>query len=197
MIIILIIGSYLLGSIPFAWLISRWFKGIDIRQIGSRNPGAANVIKQVGKGPGTTVVILDTGKGLIPVLLARFFGFPIWVAGILGLAAVIGHCWSVFLRFDGGEGMNTAMGAFLGLVPLEFLIAFSGGVVAGFLSKYLHLKGWFGSKINCGALTGFILLFILLFLLYRPLSIILIIVIFVAILIFRQVQTAKTHLRDF
>lgn len=195
--IILIIGSYLLGSILFAYLITEWFKGVDIRRVGSKNPGAANVIKQVGKGPGTIVVILDTAKGFIPVILAKTFGFPLWIAGFAGILAVIGHCWPVFLRFDGGEGMNTAIGAFLGLIPLEFLIAFSIGVIAGFLSKYLHLKGWFGSRINFGVVVGFFFLFLLLILFQKPFLTILIVIIFTAILILRQVQTSKTHLRDF
>ena len=155
------------------------------------------MIRQVGKGPGAIVVILDMAKGFIPVILARSLGFPLWMAGLLGILAVVGHCWSVFLRFDGGEGMNTAIGAFLGLIPVEFLIAFSIGVITGFLSKYLHFKGWFSSRINLGAFIGFSFLFLLLLLFKEPLPIILITIIFATILILRQIQTSKTHLRDF
>jgi len=183
--------------VPFAYLISKWVKGIDIRKVGSRNPGAANVIAQVGKGAGAVVTVLDMSKGLVPVLFARSLGLPLWAAGLAGVSAVVGHCWPVFLRFDGGEGMNTAMGALLALVPLEFFVVLSAGVVVGFLSGLLRLKGWFGSKVNFGASVGFPLLFGLLFLLRRPLPIVLTVVLLVAVLALRQVQVAGTHSRDF
>ena len=92
MMVILLVCSYLLGSIPFAYLIVKWLKGIDIRRVGSLNPGAANVITQAGKGAGALVVLLDFGKGLLPVIIATMLGLPLWVAGLSGIVAVIGHC---------------------------------------------------------------------------------------------------------
>ena len=197
MIVVLLVGSYLLGSVPFAYLITKWLKGVDIRAVGSRNPGAANVIIQAGRGVGALVVLLDFGKGLLPVFLAKSLGFPFWVAGLSGTLAVVGHCWPVYMRFDGGEGMMTAMGVFLILAPTEFAYALVAAVIGGFLTKYVALKGWFSSKINTGAVVGFVVFFFYLIHWRRPLALIAIIVVLTVILILRQLQVSKTHLQDF
>ncbi len=197
MVIILLICSYLLGSVPFAYLIVRWLKGVDIRRVGSLNPGAANVISQAGKGTGALVVLLDFGKGLLPVLVATSLGFPLWVVGLSGILAVVGHCWPVYMRSDGGEGMMTAMGVFVGLAPKTFAFALLGAVIGGYVARYFDLKGWFSSRINTGAIVGFVVFYFFLIHWQRPLALIAIIVVLTVVLIVRQVQVSKTHLQDF
>jgi len=197
MVILLFIISYLFGSIPFAFLITKWLKGVDIRAVGSRNPGAANVITQVGKGAGALVVLLDFGKGFLPVFLASSLGFPIWVSGISGILSVVGHCWPIYMNLDGGEGMMTAMGVFVGLTPIEFTYALGAAIIGGVLAKYFSLKAWFSSKINTGAVVGFVVLYFFLFHWRRSLMLIGIIIILTVILILRQIQASKTHFQDF
>jgi glycerol-3-phosphate acyltransferase PlsY len=131
----LVVGSYLLGSIPFSYLVVRLLKGEDIRQLGSRNVGATNVARTFGKAPGIVALILDLAKGYAAVELARWLvarpdwpfvattaGGPLqsrefWIA-LGGLIAVLGHMFPVWLRFHGGKGVATATGVFLALDPI-------------------------------------------------------------------------------
>lgn len=197
MIIILCVFSYLLGSIPFACLVTKWLKGFDIRKVGSLNPGAANVITNVGKAAGALVVLLDFGKGLLPVVVARMFGFPLWEVSLIGILAVVGHCWPVYMRFEGGEGMMTAMGVLVALAPGEFAIALAAGVFVGFFARYLRFKGWLGSRINLGSVVGFAVLFFFLIHWRKPIVLIAAIISLTFILILRQLQVSRTHLEDF
>jgi acyl phosphate:glycerol-3-phosphate acyltransferase len=114
--------SYLLGSIPTAYLFGKALKGIDIRQVGSGNVGATNALRVLGKGAGITVLLLDILKGLIVVsLLANFFVhksvlFPEQNLRIfMGLCCICGHNWTIFLQFKGGKGIATSFGVLLGL----------------------------------------------------------------------------------
>ena len=109
----LVIGSYLLGSIPFGYLIGRARSGIDVRRLGSGNVGATNVIRTVGPASGLLVLVLDMAKGAIPVSVAVQLGAPDRVIAGVALATVFGHVFSVFLKFRGGKGVATAIGAFL------------------------------------------------------------------------------------
>lgn len=197
MLVVLLVGSYLLGSVPFAYLFTKWLRGVDIRAVGSRNPGAANVIIQAGKGVGALVVLLDFGKGLLPVILTRSLGFPFWVAGLSGILTVAGHCWPIYMKFDGGEGMMTAMGVLVVLAPIEFAYALTAAVIGGFLAKYFMLRGWFSSKINTGSFVGFVVFYFFMIHWRRQLALIAIIVVVTIILILRQLQVSKTHLQDF
>lgn len=114
-IIIGIIISYFVGSIPTAYIFGRALKGIDIRKFGSGNIGATNAFRVLGRGPGITVLLLDVLKGLVTVVvLAKFFpGELLWI--IFGLTCVVGHIWTIFLGFKGGKGMATTLGVLLGL----------------------------------------------------------------------------------
>ena len=112
-----LIISYLIGSIPTAYLFGKWYKGIDIRQHGSGNMGATNVFRVLGKTPGTIVLLLDIIKGIIPTtMVGDFLGLDrmIWRL-LLGLVAVCGHNWTVFLEFKGGKGIATSLGVLIGL----------------------------------------------------------------------------------
>jgi glycerol-3-phosphate acyltransferase PlsY len=197
MIIMLCVSAYLLGSIPFAFLITKWLRGFDIRKVGSLNPGAANVITQAGRGAGALVVVLDFGKGLLPVVIAQVLRYPLWVISLAGILTVIGHCWSVYMIFDGGEGVMTAMGVLVALAPAEFAFALAAAVITGFFSKYLEFRGWFGSRINLGSVVGFAVFFFFLIHWRKPLMLIAAVVVLTVILIMRQLQVSRTHLEDF
>lgn len=109
--------SYLLGSIPTAYLLGKIFQGIDIREHGSKNVGATNAFRVLGKGPGAIVLAIDIIKGLAATtLVADFLGLDRVTARILlGVTAVIGHNWTVFLEFRGGKGIATSLGVLIGL----------------------------------------------------------------------------------
>ncbi len=122
--VIVIITGYLLGSIPSAYIISRFKKGVDIREIGGGNMGALNVIREIGWSAGSLVLIADLSKGILAVLIARWLGLQLLWVLVAGFAAVAGHNWPIFLKFRGGKGGATIMGILLALIPLEFLSAF-------------------------------------------------------------------------
>jgi len=124
-IIIAIVISYLLGSIPCAYIAGRLVKGVDIRQLGGRNVGALNVMREIGTVAGFAVLFADMAKGLLAVLIAQWLGLPLLFVFIVGFAAVVGHSWPVWLGFRGGQGAATAMGVLLALVPIEFAISFA------------------------------------------------------------------------
>jgi glycerol-3-phosphate acyltransferase PlsY len=111
-------ASYLVGAIPTGYLAGRLFRGIDLRQYGSRNPGATNVYRVLGWKYAVPVALVDVAKGALPVLLfgPRISPAPL-VAAACGVAAVAGHALSPFLGFRGGKGVATAAGAMLALAP--------------------------------------------------------------------------------
>jgi len=112
-----IILAYFLGSIPTAYIAGRILKGIDIRQHGSKNVGATNVFRVLGKWPGAIVLFCDILKGVLAVVLIPFMlglhGVGYFV--LFGLVAVCGHNWTVFLKFKGGKGVATSLGVLIGL----------------------------------------------------------------------------------
>lgn len=120
--IFLILGAYLLGSVPTGLLLAKAL-GVNIRESGSGNIGATNVYRTIGRKLGIITLIGDCLKGLIPVLVAKWLGLPdVWIAAV-GLAALLGHVYTVFLGFKGGKGVATALGVFLGTSPLSVLVA--------------------------------------------------------------------------
>ena len=120
--IALVIIAYVMGSVPFAIVIGKWFWHVDVRDHGSGNVGTTNVFRVLGIRAGTLVLIGDMAKGFIPVFIAVQF-FPTWFALIVALAALLGHIYSVFLRGGGGKGVATGAGIVLALVPWIFIIA--------------------------------------------------------------------------
>jgi len=120
--ILSIIIGYLLGSIPTAYIVSRIRKGIDIRNIGSRNMGGANVMREIGAREGVLVGLIDIAKGAGAILIAQALNISeLWVFGA-GFAALVGHNFPVFARFRGGRGSATIIGIFLVLAPEAILI---------------------------------------------------------------------------
>lgn len=120
--IIALLTSYLIGSLPTAYLFVRVLKGIDIRKVGSGNVGATNAMRVLGRGPGITVLLLDILKGFVVVVFLGdyFVDKPVlWQAQnliiIMALCCICGHNWTIFLQFKGGKGIATSLGVLLGL----------------------------------------------------------------------------------
>ncbi len=119
---LLTLGAYLLGSVPAAYLAARWSRGIDIRQCGDGNVGSTNLMRLTSKRIAIPVIIFDLGKGALMVWVAQLLGLDITQQVIVGVAAVIGHNWPIFLRFNGGRGIFTSLGVISMLVPRIGLI---------------------------------------------------------------------------
>ncbi len=120
--VLLAIGAYLLGSVPAAYLIARWRRGIDIRKYGSGNVGASNVLAVVSKRWSIPVTIFDIGKGALTVWVAKQLEFGAAEQVTVGILTIIGHNWSIFLRFRGGRGIFTTLGVITVLSPWLALI---------------------------------------------------------------------------
>jgi len=129
---------YLVGALPIGYFVAR-LSGVDIRRHGSGNIGATNVLRTLGKGPAVLTLLLDVAKGYAAVWLAAGLGPEPWWASAGALLAVVGNCWPVFLRFRGGKGMATALGAFLNVMPLAVLPAVLVWVVITLTFRYVSL----------------------------------------------------------
>jgi glycerol-3-phosphate acyltransferase PlsY len=114
-----LLGAYLLGSIPSAYLAARFAAGVDIREVGDGNMGAKNTFESVGWLPGLVVGAADVAKGALAVLMARHFELPENIVMLAGACVVLGHDFSIFLRFRGGQGMAAMVGVFGALFPRE------------------------------------------------------------------------------
>ena len=132
-----LVASYLLGAIPTSYLAARLLAGIDLREHGSRNLGATNLYRVLGWRYAIPVGVLDAAKGLVPVLVfAPRVSSSEVLALVFGLAAVVGHVFSVFVGFKGGKGVATAAGVMLGLTPAAL------GVAAGVWALLVYLTGY-------------------------------------------------------
>ncbi|HZA22573.1 MAG TPA: glycerol-3-phosphate acyltransferase, partial [Dehalococcoidia bacterium] len=120
---LLMINAYLMGSIPTAYVVVRWLRGVDIRFMGSKNVGTLNTYHQVGILGAVLVLAVDAAKGALAVLVPGWLGAPEWSVYITAIMVVVGHNWPVFLRFRGGKGVASALGISLVLVPQLTLIA--------------------------------------------------------------------------
>ena len=151
--------AYLLGSIPFGYLIVHWQRGIDVRTTGSGSIGATNVMRNLGVIGFAATFLLDFGKGMAAVLLASRMtaANPVWIAAA-AISAILGHCFPVWLKFRGGKGVATAVGVFLALAPLEVGISLAIFAVIVAISRTVSL----GSIISVGAFP------LLLYLLHHP-----------------------------
>ena len=154
----IIIIAYLLGSIPFGYLIVKLSGGGDVRAVGSGGTGATNVTRRAGKWAGVLTLVLDALKGVAAVALARWllapgFGFNWWVAAA-SLAAIVGHVFPVWLKFRGGKGVATGLGVFVSLSPLAVACVLLVFVAVVWGTRYVSL----GSMTAAAMLPLFILL---------------------------------------
>lgn len=149
---------YLFASIPFGLLVSKYFYGTDIRSKGSGNIGATNVLRNLGVFPAVLVLILDMGKGITAVFLARYFLGTDFSAVIAGLIAIIGHSCSCFLGFKGGKGVATGLGVILMLSPLVTCLTVMVFVLVVGTTRYVSL----------GSVLGALLLPLLMIVFHQP-----------------------------
>jgi glycerol-3-phosphate acyltransferase PlsY len=138
-----IIAAYVIGSIPFGYLIVYAKGGGDVRETGSGATGATNVSRRAGKGAGLLTLVLDAGKGALVAVMARWllapgFGVNWWVAAA-AIAVVMGHVFPVWLKFRGGKGVATGLGVFLGLTPAAVALAAPVFLVVVWATRYVSL----------------------------------------------------------
>ena len=136
--VLLLLGGYVLGSVPTGFLVRRAW-GVDVRRAGSGNIGMANVLRTVGTWPAVITMAGDMLKGFAPVFLARFLTENEWVVAAVALAAVVGHCWPVFLGFKGGKAVATGAGTTIALAPVVGLALFAFWWAVVLLSRYTSL----------------------------------------------------------
>ncbi len=148
--LIAVVAAYLMGSIPFAQLLSQR-RGVDLRRVGSGNVGATNVLRTLGVRPAVLAMVLDAVKGTVAVLVAQRLTSGVAVPVAAGLASMVGHVYPVWLRFRGGKGVATAAGAFAVLTPAALLAAaavfvgvvtFTRFISVGSMAAALTLAGW-------------------------------------------------------
>lgn len=154
-IILAIVIAYLLGSIPCAYIVGHLVKGVDIRKLGGGNMGAVNTMREIGTAAGFTVLFADMAKGSLAVLVAQWLDVSLMWVFIVGLAAVVGHNWPVWLRFKGGQGLATSLGVLLVLSPIEFAISFAIIVIVVLFTSNMRL----GAGVGLVFLPLFIWLF--------------------------------------
>ena len=150
---LLFVAAYLLGSIPFSYLVARR-RGIDVRTVGSGNVGATNVMRAAGRAAGLTAFALDFVKGAAATALVRRLAGP-EVAAAAAVAAVLGHMYPVWLAFKGGKGVATGAGAFLPVLPLPTAIGLATFALVAALTRYASVGSIAGASAL--ALAAFVL----------------------------------------
>ncbi|HUP21649.1 MAG TPA: glycerol-3-phosphate 1-O-acyltransferase PlsY [Thermoanaerobaculia bacterium] len=150
-----VLVAYLLGSISWSYLIVRVLRGVDIRTVGSRNPGATNVLRVAGPVPAAAALLLDAGKGAAAVVFARWLEASTPVVAAVGVAAVLGHLYPVFFGFRGGKGVATAAGTLAMLAPWAVLCCLALFVVLVAWTRYVSV----GSVATAVACPLFVLVF--------------------------------------
>ena len=153
-IVLLSLAGFLIGSIPTGQIIAR-SRGIDLQQAGSGNIGATNVLRTTGRLPAFFTLIGDMFKGIMAVLLARYFEVGILYEGMIGIMAVLGHNFSIFLNFRGGKGVATSLGALIVYAPLAGLATIVLWLVTVLITRYSSL----GAIISFSLLPLTVLLF--------------------------------------
>jgi len=141
---LIIISCYLLGSIPFGYIVGKLFKKVDIREFGSGNIGAANALRILGPPLASFVVIGDIGKGIFSIYLVQYFNIDnLLILTIAGLAVICGHDWSLFLGFKGGKGIATTFGVIFALNPTISILALIIGGIVVITTRYVSLASIF------------------------------------------------------
>ncbi|MCQ6267223.1 glycerol-3-phosphate 1-O-acyltransferase PlsY [Fictibacillus sp. WQ 8-8] len=173
MILLILVLSYIIGSVPFALIVGKWKYGIDIREHGSGNLGGTNTFRILGKKAGFIVTISDILKGTLAASLPLLLNTDLHVL-LAGIPAVIGHCYPLFARFKGGKAVATSAGILLFYAPLMFLLLIAVFFMVLYLTKYVSLSSLVAcmAAVLYGIVVHDILLItvmsaFLLFLLYR------------------------------
>lgn len=146
--IVLVLGAFLLGSIPWGYLFGRWIGGIDLRTVGSGGTGATNALRTMGRKVSVAVLLLDAAKGAMPIVVGRELGIDPWWLAAAAVAAVAGHCWSPWIGFKGGKGVATGAGAAIALWP-PVVVVLPLLVVVVAATRYVSL----GSLLACVTAT--------------------------------------------
>jgi glycerol-3-phosphate acyltransferase PlsY len=133
-----VLAAYLMGSIPFAQLLSKR-RGIDLRRVGSGNVGASNVLRTLGVRPAVLAMMLDAVKGTVAVLIAQRLTNGVAAPVAAGLASMIGHVYPIWLRFRGGKGVATAAGAFAVLTPVAAVVAVGAFLLTVALTRFISV----------------------------------------------------------
>ena len=150
--IIVVLVAYLIGSIPFGYLIVRGKIGADIRETGSGGTGATNVSRRAGKAAGVVTLVLDALKGAAAVLIAKMVTGSDWLIAAAAIAVIVGHIFPVWLGFRGGKGVATGAGVFLVLAPIAVLCAGVVFLAIVFATRYVSL----GSIVGAAAIPLFV-----------------------------------------
>ena len=144
-----VVAAYLVGSIPFAQLLSKR-RGVDLRRVGSGNVGATNVLRTLGVRPAVVAMMLDAVKGTVAVLVAQRLTTGVAAPVIAGLASMLGHVYPIWLRFRGGKGVATAAGAFAVLTPVAAAVAVGMFLLAVWITRFISV----GSMVAAITLAG-------------------------------------------
>ena len=146
--------AYLLGSIPFGYVLLQWRLGVDIRDYGSGRTGVSNVLRTAGGKIATLVMALDLGKGVLAVLMAREIIGTTSAEVTVGLLALMGHNWPVFLKFQGGRGIATGLGVLTVMAPIPAAIGTAAFIPITLISRYLSLGSILGVIISALSLVA-------------------------------------------
>jgi len=152
---LLLVAAFLVGSIPFGYLIGRAFYHTDIRAQGSGNIGAMNAMRSLGKRGAAAVLILDALKGFVPVALVHRFVPGDLAVALAAALAVLGHCFSPWLGFKGGKGVATSIGALFGIAWPAGLIAIAGWILGAALTRYSSVGSMLAAVVAIPALWFF------------------------------------------
>ena len=140
-----ILVGYLLGAIPVGLIVGKATKGIDIRQYGSGKVGATNTLRTLGWGPSAVVFLLDISKAALSIEIARLVGAPPVVQSLAGVAAVVGHCWSAYIGFNGGRGVAASLGTALVVSPVAGLLGLAAAGLVMWRTRYVSLGSLSGA----------------------------------------------------
>ena len=143
--VLAIVLSYLIGAVPLGLVLVRVIKGVDIRDYGSGKIGASNVLRLLGVPAAVLVFAFDAGKGIIAILLVKAMGDAVWAEAAAAFAALAGHNWSAFIRFSGGRGVSTGLGALFIMAPLWGLAALGFGLIVVLAFRYVSLGSLLGT----------------------------------------------------
>lgn len=178
--VLLLMVSYLAGAIPFSYIFAHWFLDIDIREEGSGNVGSTNVLRTAGKQVALASFTGDVLKGILAAWLGMHFGGEL-LAALCSVAAVIGHCWPVYLGFKGGKGVATSAGIVLYLFPQGALISLVIFIIVVAISRYVSL----GSILVAALLPFWMALY------HKPLAILVMGAVMAGLVIYKHWENIK------